>query len=95
MENVSQFKKLIPNLHDKKDYVLHIKNLQQYIRLGLELESVESVVSFKQSRWLAKYINLNTQLRQANHDDPVAVLFYKLLSNIVFGKFIEVSTVTP
>lgn len=95
MENVTQFKKLIPNLHDKKDYVLHIKNLQQYIRLGLELESVESVVSFKQSRWLAKYINLNTQLRQANHDDPVAVLFYKLLSNIVFGKFIEVSTVTP
>ena len=89
MENVVQFEKLIPNLHDKKDYVLHMKNLQQYIKLGLILDGVVSVVSFKQSRWLSKYINLNTQLRQANHDDPVAVLFYKLLSNIVFGKFIE------
>ena len=33
-------KKLVPNLNDKSNYILHFKNLQQYLSLGLVLKKV-------------------------------------------------------
>ena len=40
-----QVSKLIPTLSDKKDYVLHYKNLQLYLSLGLELKKIHRVFS--------------------------------------------------
>ena len=83
-----QTKKLCLTLHDKKNYKLHIKNLQQYISLGLKLKRVHRVLRFKQSCWLNKYIKLNTKLRQAatcKADESLP----KLMNNSVFGKTCE------
>src|SRR5699024_5691870 len=44
-------RKLIPNLYDKKDYVIHYKNLLQALDAGLELESIKQIITFKQSDW--------------------------------------------
>ena len=89
MKNATGQKKVIPNLWNKSNYVCHIKNLQQYVRLGLKVTKVHAVVSFRQKAWLLPYIEMMTILRQSNHRDPFAVAGYKLLMNVVYGKFIE------
>ena len=42
-------KKLIPNLGDKIKYVVHYKNLQYYLSLGIKLIKVDRILKFKQS----------------------------------------------
>ena len=39
--------KLVPNLYDKTDYVLHYRNLQQYLSLGMKLVKINKVSSLQ------------------------------------------------
>ena len=55
--------KLVPNLHDKKKYVIHVKALKQALDHGLVLERIHRVIQFKQSVWMKEYIDFNTRLR--------------------------------
>ena len=41
--------KFIPTLRDKKEYVLHHRNLQLYLDLGLKIKKVHQVLKFDQS----------------------------------------------
>ena len=41
--------KLVPNLDNKSKYVLHYRNLQLYLLLGLKLVSIHKILNFKQS----------------------------------------------
>ena len=56
--------KLVPNLDNKSQYVLHYKSLQLYLSLAMKLVSVHRILKFKQSDWLNKYIDLNTNKRK-------------------------------
>ena len=58
---IGQVAKLIPTLADKENYVLHYRNLQLYLSLGLKLNKVHRVLEFDQSPWLGQYTNFNTQ----------------------------------
>ena len=40
---VNKINKLIPNLWNKKKYVIHYENLKQYLSLGLKLTNIQSV----------------------------------------------------
>ncbi|XP_072380672.1 uncharacterized protein [Diabrotica undecimpunctata] len=84
----SKYKKLIPNLYDKKKYVIHYRNLKQCIQYGLKLEKVYRILEFSQSMWLKKYIDLNTFLRNNAKNEFERDLF-KLLVNAIFGKSLE------
>ena len=57
---VGDVEKLIRNLGDKTNYVLHYRNLQLYLSLGMKLTKV---LKFKQSDWMKKYIDFNTEKR--------------------------------
>ena len=82
-----QTKKLICDW-DKKNYLLHYRMLKFYLRHGMIVDKVHNVMSFKQSRWLKKYINFNTQKKnQAVNDFEKD--FYKLLNNAFYGKTME------
>ena len=56
--------KLVPNLRNKKVYVVHYRNLQSYLSLGMKLIKIYKILRFKQSDWLKKCINFNTSKRE-------------------------------
>ena len=85
---VNNTKKLICNLQDKKDYVIHINVLKQALDHGLKLIKVHQVIEFDQEAWLKEYINFITELRKKATND-FEKDFFKLMNNAVFGKTME------
>ena len=86
-EKAIETSKLILHFQDKKNYVIHIRNLLYYFSKGCNFK-INRVIQFKQSAWMQSYIELNTRLRaQAKNDFEKD--FFKLLNNSVFGKLME------
>ena len=56
--------KLILNVKDKSNYVVHIRNLKYYLEKGLVLKHVNRCIKFKQSTWLKPWIDFNTEKRK-------------------------------
>ena len=80
--------KLCLSLRDKKMYTAHILNIKQAIENGLQLEKTWKIIRYRQSKWLEKYISLNTTLRTNSSSDSDKN-FYKLMNNAVFGKTMQ------
>ena len=55
---------LIPRFDDKPNYLLHYRNLQLYLFLGIKLTIIHRMLKFKQSDWMKKYINFDTEKQQ-------------------------------
>ena len=85
---VNNTEKLISNLQNKKDDVVHINTLKQALEHGLKSINVHQVIEFEQEEWLKEYINLNTELRKKASID-FEKDFFKLMNNAVFGKIME------
>ena len=80
--------KRVINLHDKTEYVIHIRNLKQPLNHALVSKKIHRVIKFNQKAWLKPYLDINTKLRQ-----KVKKKFekdhFKLTNNKVFGKAME------
>ena len=59
-----QVKKLIQTLFDEQNYTLHYQTLKLYVELGLVITQLHRVLSFRQEKWLAPYVRLNTEKRK-------------------------------
>ena len=81
-------KKLLTTLEDKQNYVLHYRNLQLYLELGMKLKKIHRILEFKQDDFLAKYVNFNTKMRQKAKTD-FEKSFFKLLNNSCFGWYLS------
>ena len=87
-DSFTQCKKLVCDWTDKKNYLIHYRLLKFYVKHGMIVEKVHEIISFKQSKWLEKYISFNTKKRNlvSNNFEKD---FYKLLSNAFYGKTME------
>ena len=80
--------KLVPNLMNKTKYVVHYKNLQLYLKLGLKLKKIHRILEFDEKPWMEPYIRLNTELRK-EAKSAFEKDFFKLMNDSVFGKTME------
>ena len=72
---VGDVKKLIPNLGNKTKYVLHYRNLHLQ-SLGMKLTKIHRLLKLKQSGWMKKYINFNTEKKKM-----LLMILKKIFSN--------------
>ena len=61
---VEKFEKLVTNLYDKTDYVIHIRNIKQALNHSLVLKKVWGVIKLNQNAWLKPCIDMNTDLKK-------------------------------
>ena len=80
--------KLFLTLRDKEKYIIHNSVLEKYLKLGMKVTKVHRTISFKESNWLAKYINFNTEQRTKAKSDFEKDL-WKLMNNSFYGKTLE------
>ena len=79
---------MIRDWSDKKNYLIHYRMLKFYVGHGMIVDELHEIISLKQSKWLEKYKNFNTQKRnQAVNDFEKD--FHKLLNNALYGKTME------
>ena len=85
---IEKVEKLVANLHDKTEYVIHIRSLKHALNHELVLKKLHRIVKFKQKFWLKSYIDMNTDLRKKTKNDFEKDLF-NLMNNAVFAKVME------
>ena len=73
---------------NKTNYVLHYRNLQLYLSLGMKLTNIYKVLKLKQFDWMKKYIDFNIEKR-TNATNSFEKDFFKLMINGVYSKTIE------
>ena len=86
---VGAVNKLVPNLGNKIKYIVHYRNLQYYLSLGMKLIKIHRVLKFKQSNWLKESIEFNTEKKKKNVVSEFEKAFFKPLINCVYGKSME------
>lgn len=80
--------KLSATFHDRKNYVVHFKNLKLYLSLGLELTYIHRVLQFNQKPFIAPFIEKCTIERQKAKTKFEQNQF-KLVANSTYGKTIQ------
>ena len=64
--------KLVQTLFIKKNYVVHYRAFQTYMKFGMKVTKIHSTLKFKQSPWMKEYIEENIRKRKiakANGDE--------------------------
>ena len=87
-DKVGTTPKLIQNFFPKKNYTVHYLTLQLYVKLGLKIEKINRVLQFRQEKFIAPYVQLNTELRK-KATTKFEQDFFKQIKNSAFGKFCE------
>ena len=85
---IGKVKRVVANLHDKKEYVIHIMNLKQALYHGLVLKKVQRVIKFNQNVWLKPYVEMKTYLRKKGKSD-FEKDFFKVMNNGFYGNSME------
>jgi len=80
--------KLVPNLMDKRNYIVHYRYLKFCINHGLKVTKIHRVIEFDQSPVMKSYIDFNTTKRASSNTD-FEKDFFKLMNCAAYGKTME------
>ena len=72
---IERVEKLVDSLHEKTEYVIHIRNLKQALDHRLVLRKLHRIINFEQKTWLKSYTDMNTDLRKKAKHDFEKILF--------------------
>ncbi|XP_032308194.1 uncharacterized protein LOC116655115 [Drosophila ananassae] len=70
------------SLTDKKNYVIHLKNLQLCVQHGLVIEKIHQVLSFQQECWLKPFVDYNAYLSKESKNEFEKQFFNSMNLNI-------------
>ena len=76
---------ILKNLHNKKEYIIHMRNLKQALTLELLLTKLHRAIKFNQEILSKSYIDINLKLRKYDKLEFEKKSF-KLMNNAVFSK---------
>ena len=88
LKRTTNVEKLLATVEDKDFYILHYRNLQLYVSLGLRVKKIHAGIIFKQGPIMKSYVDFKSEKR-AQATNKFDTDFYKLLSNSLYGKTIE------
>ena len=85
LKKITNVEKLLATIKDKDFYILHYRNLQLYVSLGLWVKKIQAGITFKQGSIMKSYVDSYSEkrARATNKFDKDS---YKLLSNRLYGK---------
>ena len=87
-EKMKPFLGLVGTVYDKEKYTVHWQLLKWYIEHGMVVKKIYWGVRFEEGDYLAGYIRLNIEKRNARKD-PLGKMAYKFLGNSTYGKTYE------
>ena len=88
LKRTTNVEKLLATVEDKDFYILHYRNLQLYVSLGLRVKKIHAGIIYKQGPIMKSYVDFNSEKRaQATNKSDTD--FGKLLSNSLYRKTIE------
>ena len=78
-------------LTEKKNYCVYGTTLKLYLQLGVEMESCNHIISFKQEAFCKPFIELLAWYRRhySKKNSKLYTTIMKLIPNSCFGKFIQ------
>ena len=59
---IEKFEKLVANLRDKTEYVMHIRNWKQALNHRLIQRKVHKMITFNRNDWLKPHTDVNIDL---------------------------------
>ena len=91
---------LVDSLFDKKEYLIHIRNLKQALNHRLDLKKVHRIIKFNQKAWLKLRINMDTELRKKKQKMTLGITFWswwimQFLENLRKNRDIKFATTEP
>ena len=72
---------------NKNNCVIHCKNLQQCLELGMKLKKIHRILKFNQSDWIRPYIDFNTKKRMISNNEADKNFFNSMNNSVYYGKF--------
>ena len=79
-----KMRRLIADLKDKKNIVIHYLLVCQLLRIGIEITEIHEVAIFKQSAWMKDFV-MTRKTRRDQSQDQVMKLMNKLIVNSIYG----------
>ena len=73
---------------NKNNCVIHCKNLQQCLELGMKLKKIHRILKFNQSDWIRPYIDFNIKKRMISNNEADKN-FFNSMNNSVYSKTME------
>ncbi|XP_074035230.1 uncharacterized protein [Leptinotarsa decemlineata] len=88
----SKIPKLIPNLNDKKKYIVHYRNLKQTVRNGLMVMKTHRILRFNQSPWLKDFVVIHMDKVKVCYNKPLYLGFsiLDMSKTVIYDFFYDV-----